>query len=85
MAEMRERAPAEMEALAEALGTGSGRACRERIEELGGGRRGLSDLGADRACIEPVLDAAMARPELEHMTPGEVTRDDLARLLDRAW
>ena len=76
MAEMRERAPAEMEALADALGTDPA-GLPERIEELGGGRRGLSDLGAERACIDPVLDAAMARPELEHMTPGEVTRDDL--------
>ena len=84
MAEMSERAPDEMAALAEALGTDPA-GLRERIEELGGGRRGLADLGAERACIEPVLDAAMARPELEHMTPGEVTRDDLARLLDRAW
>lgn len=84
MAEMRGRAPGEMESLAEALGTGAA-GLRERIEGLGGGRRGLGKLGADRACIEPVLDAAMARRELERMTPGEVTRADLARLLNDAW
>ena len=84
MAEMRRRVRAEIEALAEALGTDSG-SLPQRIEELGGGRRGLSEIGADRSCIEPVLDAAMARPELEHMTPGVVTRADLARIVDRAW
>jgi hypothetical protein len=27
----------------------------------------------------------MARPELEHMTPGEVTREDLDAILAAAW
>jgi hypothetical protein len=27
----------------------------------------------------------MARPELEHMTPGNVTRDDLTAILEAAW
>ena len=56
-----------------------------RIEELGGGRRGLGELGASRDCFDAVLDEAMARPELEHMTPGEVSRGDLARVLESAW
>lgn len=84
MAAMRERAPEEIAALADALGT-EPMGVRERIEELGGGRRGLSELGADRACIEPLLDTAMARPDLAKMTPGEVTRSDLAAIVDGAW
>ncbi len=84
MDEMRRRAPEQLEALAEALGCAPER-IRERIDELAGGRQRLGELGAERACIEPALDAAMARPELVHMTPGEVSREDLARLLDAAW
>ncbi|MDP9188595.1 MAG: iron-containing alcohol dehydrogenase, partial [Actinomycetota bacterium] len=84
MEEMRGRAPEQIEALADALGTQPAN-LRGRIEALGGGRRGLAELGAERACFEQVLDAAMARPELAQMTPGEVGRGDLARVLDRAW
>lgn len=84
MEEMLGRAPEQVEALAEALGT-EPLGIRERIELLGGGRRGLADLGAGRNCLDAVLDAAMNRPELVHMTPGDVTREDLARVLDRAW
>lgn len=81
---MRERAPERIAELAAALGTEPG-AIRARIEELGGGRRGLSELGADPACVEPALDAAMARGELEAMTPGEVTREDVRALIEAAW
>ena len=45
----------------------------------------LAELGADRGRLDEVLDVAMARPELEHMTPGEVKRDELAAILEAAW
>ncbi len=83
MEALRQRAPQQGEALAEALGTDA-EGLRERIAELAGHRR-LGELGADRGRIGEVLDVAMARPELEHMTPGEVTRADLAAILEAAW
>jgi alcohol dehydrogenase class IV len=84
MEEMRGRAPEQLAALAEALGTESVD-IRERIEGLGGGRRGLGDLGAERARLGEVVEAAMARQELFRMTPGEVCAADLERVLDAAW
>jgi alcohol dehydrogenase class IV len=83
MEEMRGRAPEQIEALAGALGTES-EGVVERLDELGGGRR-IGELGADRSRVEEVLEVAMARPELEEMTPGEVERSDLARILESAW
>jgi alcohol dehydrogenase class IV len=83
MEAMRERDPERGGALAAALGT-DGAGLKERIAELAGHRR-LSELGADRDRFDEVLDVAMARPELEHMTPGEVTREDLASILEAAW
>ena len=83
MEEMRRRAPEQSEALAGALGTHPD-GLRDRIAELAGDRH-LGELGADRARIDEVLDVAMARPELEHMTPGEATREDLAGILEAAW
>ena len=80
---MRERAPEQIEALAKSLGTDSA-GIRERIAELAGHRR-LGELGADRDRIGDVLDVAMARPEVSHMTPGEVERSDLAAILEAAW
>jgi maleylacetate reductase len=84
MGAMRERAPEQIALLAEALGA-EPEAIGERIGELGGGRRGLGELGADRDCIEPALDTATARPELFQMTPGELDRDDLRAILEAAW
>ena len=84
MEEMRERAPEQIEALAGALGAEPHK-IRPRIEELAGGRRRLGELGAERECVDRVLEAAMARPELEHMTPGHVRREDLARVIEEAW
>jgi len=83
MEEMRKRVPEQGAALASALGT-DGAGLEKRIDELAGNRR-LGELGADRAQIDEVVEVAMARPELEHMTPGEVTRKDLAALLQAAW
>jgi alcohol dehydrogenase class IV len=84
MEEMRDRAPEQIAALAEALGTDPAR-IRSRIEELAGGRRRLRELGAERECLERSADGAMARAELVQMTPGEVDREDLTRVLERAW
>jgi alcohol dehydrogenase class IV len=80
---MRQRSPERAEALATALGT-TPDGLRERIAELAGNRH-LGDLGADRGRIDEVVEVAMARPELEHMTPGEVTREDLVAILEAAW
>jgi alcohol dehydrogenase class IV len=83
MEAMRERAPDQMEALASALGTDVD-GLQERIADLAGHRR-LGELGADRGRIDEVVDVAMARPELVHMTPGEVGRSDLTAILEAAW
>jgi alcohol dehydrogenase class IV len=80
---MRPRAPEQVEALAEALGTDLN-GIEERIDELGGHRR-IGELGADRDRIDEVVEVAMARPELERMTPGEVDRSDLAGILQASW
>jgi alcohol dehydrogenase class IV len=83
MEAMRERLPGQGNALAAALGTDAP-GLQGRIADLAGHRR-LSELGADRGRIDEVLDVALARPELEHMTPGEVTRKDLTAILEAAW
>jgi maleylacetate reductase len=83
MEAMRERAPEQIEALASALGT-NGAGIRERIADLAGNRR-LGELGADRGHVDQVVEIAMARPELSHMTPGEVAPADLVAILDAAW
>jgi maleylacetate reductase len=83
MEAMRTRASEQIEALARALGTDSN-GIGERIDELAGWRR-IGELGADRGRIDDVVEVAMARPELERMTPGEVERSDLAGILQAAW
>jgi alcohol dehydrogenase class IV len=83
MEAMRARAPDQIAALAAALGT-EPENLAARIRQLAGDRR-LGELGADRSCIEAALQGALARPELEHMTPGEVDRSDLVAILEAAW
>ena len=81
---MRDRAPEHIASLAAALGT-TPEEIRDRIGQLGGHRR-LGELGADRARIEEVIDAAIARPELPRMTPGgEVGRAELRAILEASW
>ena len=80
---MRARAPQRMEELAAALGTDSAH-LRERIADLAGHRR-IGELRARRDRFDEVIDVALARPELEHMTPGEVSRADLEAILEAAW
>lgn len=84
MDEMRSRAPEPIERLAAALDC-EPEQIRVRIEALGGGRRGLAELGAADRCREPLIETALARPELDAMTPGEWTRDDVARIVAAAW
>jgi alcohol dehydrogenase class IV len=83
MEAMRGRAPRAMSALARALGTPRKR-IGERIEELGGGRRRLSELGAERSRVDAAVSAMLARPELE-MTPEPLDREELIALVEAAW
>jgi alcohol dehydrogenase class IV len=83
MEAMRTRAPAQIEALAGAIGTDPG-GLRERLDELGGGRR-IGELGGDRDRIDAVAEGALARAELFQQTPGEVERADLVAILEAAW
>ena len=83
MRAMRERAPEQIDALATALGTNAD-ALPERIADLAGHRR-LGELGADRSRLDDVVDQALARPELALQTPGEISREDLAEILNAAW
>jgi alcohol dehydrogenase class IV len=80
---MRSRAPEQVEALANALGTDAA-GVEGRIDELAGHRR-IGELGADRARIDEVVDGALARPELQQMTPGGVERSELEGILEAAW
>ena len=77
------RAGKQMTALARALGVKRD-GLRARIEELGGGPRRLSDLGADRDKIGEVTKAAVARPELQ-MTPDVPGERELRALIEDAW
>ena len=82
-AAMRSRAPEQVEALAGALGTDAD-GIEGRIDDLAGNRR-IGQLGADRDRIDEVVEVAMARPDLERMTPGEVQPADLAGILESSW
>jgi len=83
MDEMRSRAPERIAELAAALDC-EREEIRDRIETLAGGRRRLAELGAERSCLEPTVEAAIARSELEAMTPGEVGPGDVRRILEAA-
>jgi alcohol dehydrogenase class IV len=77
------RAPKQMSALARTLGVKRD-GLRKRIEELGGGPRRLSDLGADRDQLAEVTKAVMARPELQ-MTPDVPGEREIRALIEDAW
>src|SRR5262249_31636158 len=83
MAAMRERAPDKLAALAEAIGTTPER-IGERIEELSGGPRTLSELGAEPDRVDDVVSAASARQELQ-LTPSPPSPEELRALIDAAW
>lgn len=82
MAFMRERAPGEIAALAEALGTDRA-TLPARISDLGRPPR-LGELGADRALLEQATDAILARPELG-FTPDPPDRAQLVAIVEAAW
>ena len=77
------RAGKQMTALARALGTRRDR-LGERIEQLSGGRRALSAVGADRSKLELALDTILDRGELR-MTPDPPGREELLALIESAW
>jgi alcohol dehydrogenase class IV len=83
MAFMVTRAPEQIAALSDSLGTEPGR-IEERILDLGGHPAGLGAAGADRERLDEALDAIMQRPELD-FTPGRPSREELAVLIERAW
>jgi alcohol dehydrogenase class IV len=77
------RAGKQMTALARALGTKRA-TLAGRVEELSGGPRTLSAVGADRAKLELSLDTILDRAELQ-MTPDPPDRDELRALIESAW
>jgi alcohol dehydrogenase class IV len=80
---MSARAPEAIEALAGALGTESA-GLGSRIRQLGGGRRRLRELDADRNRLATALNAILSRPEL-NTTPDPPGRAELEQLLGAAW
>jgi alcohol dehydrogenase class IV len=83
MAAMVPRAGKEMTALARALGTKRAE-LDARIEELGGGPRRLSELGADRSAIGEAVRVIIARPELQ-LTPDPPDEAEIRALIESAW
>jgi alcohol dehydrogenase class IV len=77
------RAEKAMVALAGALAAEPGE-LRARVEALGGGRRRLSDLGADESRLDAALDAIEARGELQ-LTPDPPGRAELRAMIEDAW
>jgi alcohol dehydrogenase class IV len=83
-AELGRRDPGQGEALVGALSAGEDE-LEDRIRQLGGGERRLRELGVERRQLPQVVEVAMARPELEAMTPGEVAAEELQRILEAAF
>ena len=77
------RAPKQIGALARALGTKRD-GLRERVEELGGGPRRLSQLDPDRDRLDAAVKAIMARPELQ-LTPDVPGEREIRALIEDAW
>lgn len=82
MGAMRDREPAAMAALAEAIGADAA-SLPDRLTELGGGPRRLGDLGPDRSALGTALDAIEAR--LAGMMREPLGHDELERLVESAW
>lgn len=83
MAFMAPRAPEQIAALAEAIGTDADR-IEDRILDLGGRPPGLGSTGADRERLGEAVEAILERPELG-FTPGRPSREELTALIERAW
>jgi alcohol dehydrogenase class IV len=77
------RAGPQMTALARALGVKQAE-LPKRIEDLGGGHRRLSEIGAEPDRLDDAIKAIMARPELQ-MTPDPPDEDEIRELIDKAW
>jgi alcohol dehydrogenase class IV len=77
------RAGPQMTALARALGVKQAE-LPKRIEELGGGHRRLSEIGAEPDRLDDAITAIMARPELQ-MTPDPPDEDEIRELIEKAW
>lgn len=77
------RAPEVYERLASSLGTQTTK-LSERIEELGRPQP-LGDLGGDASKLDEALDAMLQRSELGRVPGPDVTREDLDRIVQRAW
>jgi alcohol dehydrogenase class IV len=82
MAFMRDRAPDQIAALADALRTDP-TSLHDRISELGLPPK-LGDLGADRDRLDEALDAIEARPELG-FTPDLPDREGLRAIIEASW
>jgi alcohol dehydrogenase class IV len=80
---MRDRAPAAIASLADALGTDPAR-IGDRIDRLSGGAVRLGELGADRELLGKVVEVAMQRPELAR-TPNPPSPAELSEILASAW
>ena len=78
-----ERAGPQMTALARALGVKRAELPR-RIEELSGGRRRLSEIGAEPDRLDDAIQAMLARPELQ-LTPDAPDEAELRELIENAW
>ncbi|HEU0195258.1 MAG TPA: iron-containing alcohol dehydrogenase [Gaiellales bacterium] len=76
-------APAQMGALADAIGAADA-GLGPRIAELAGGPTRLSAIGVERGQLGTIAEAAAARSELANL-PRTPTRDQLLRLLESAW
>lgn len=83
MAFMAPRAPEQIGALCNALGTDPDHLA-ERIRELGGDPEGLGAIGADKSKLDDAIDAMLARPELA-FGPEPPERDELVELVEAAW
>jgi len=81
MEAMSGREPAAIAALAEAVGSGPDGLCR-RLTALGGGRRRLSEMGAEAAMLEAPLGSIEARLGAMTEPPGP---GELRELVERAW
>ncbi|MFL5873097.1 MAG: iron-containing alcohol dehydrogenase [Solirubrobacterales bacterium] len=83
LAFLAERAPEPYDRLAVALGTERG-GLQDRIEELGQPRP-LGELGSDESKLDEAIDAMLQRSELARVPGSPVTRNDLERLVRKAW
>lgn len=83
MEALSDRVPRDVEDLALAMGAQAG-SVGARIEELGGGRTSLGDLGADRELVDRAIDAMLERSELAAV-PRPPDRRELRHLVESAW